>query len=88
MIFGGEAEGIVCSEGVIGDGGGGDGTGDGTEGGVVVVCCDTIARFKVHHLRHILIAVTGVKEFIARATLSEKRPRSDGFRRIPCRMSP
>ena len=93
MVFGGKytpetvragkAEGIVGGKGVICDGGGGDGTGDGTEGGVVVVCCDAITLFKVHHLRHIFIAVNGVEEFITRATLDEKRARSDGFGWIP-----
>ena len=53
--------------------------GDSTEGGIVVVGCDAITLFKVHHLRHILIAVTGIEEFVTRATLDEKRARSDGF---------
>ena len=88
MVFGGETEGIVGGEGVICDGRGGDRTGDSAEGGVVVVCGDAIALFKMHHLRHILIAVTGVKEFITCATLSKERPRRDGFSRGLCRMSP
>ena len=57
----GKAEGIVGGEGVARDSGGGDGTGDGAKGGIVVVGCDAIALFKVHHLRHILIAITGVR---------------------------
>ena len=46
-IRAGKSEGVVGGEGVVCDSGGGDGTGDGTEGGVVIVCCDAIARFKM-----------------------------------------
>ena len=48
VVFRGKAEGIVGGEGVVRDCGGGDRTRDGAEGGVVVVCCDAIARFKVN----------------------------------------
>ena len=48
VVFRGKTEGIVGGEGVICDGRGRDGTGDGAEGGVVVVCCDAIARLKVN----------------------------------------
>ena len=88
VVFGGTAEGVVGGEGVVRDCRDGDGAGDSTEGGVVVVGCDAIASFEVHHLRHILIAVTGIEEFITCATLSKKRTRRDGFRRVPCEMSP
>ena len=98
MVFGGKyapetvragkAEGVVGDEGVIRDCRGGDGAGDSAEGGVVVVCCDAITLFKVHHLRHIFIAIAGVEEFITCATLGEKRSRRHRFRRVPCRMSP
>ena len=48
MIFGGEAEGVIGGEGVVRDYGGRDGADNGAEGGVVVVCCDAIARLKVN----------------------------------------
>ena len=44
MIFGGEAEGVVGGEGVVRDCGGRDGTGDGTEGSIVVVYSDAVAN--------------------------------------------
>ncbi len=50
VVFGGKTEGVVGGKGVIRDGGGGDGAGDSTEGGVVVVGCDAIARLKVNEL--------------------------------------
>jgi hypothetical protein len=40
----GKSEGIVDGEGVVRDGRGRDGTGDGTKGGVVVVCSNAIAN--------------------------------------------
>ncbi len=43
----GKAEGVVGGEGVICDGRGRDGTGDGAEGSVVVVCSNAISGFKV-----------------------------------------
>ena len=58
VVFGGEyapetvragkSEGVVGGEGVVRDGGGRDRTGDSAEGGVVVVCCNAIARLKVN----------------------------------------
>ena len=83
MVFGEKAKGIIGGEGVICDSRGGDSTGDGAEGGVVVVCCDAIARLKVDEFGHILIAVTSVEEFITCATLGEEWARSDGFSRVP-----
>ena len=83
VIFGGKTERVIGGEGVVRDSGGRDGTGDGAEGGVVVVCCNAITLFKVHHLRHILIAVTGVEEFITCAALREERSCGDGFGWIP-----
>ena len=84
----GKSEGVVGGEGVVGNCRGGDGAGNGAEGGVVVVCCDAIALFEVHHLRHTLIAIVGIEEFITCATLSEKRSRCHRFCRIPNEMSP
>ena len=74
---------VVGGEGILRDGGGGDGTGNSAKGSVVVVCCDAISGFKVDEFGHILIAIAGIEEFVTRASLGEKRPRSDGFRRIP-----
>ncbi len=48
VVFGGKAEGVVGGEGVVRDSGGRDRTRDGTEGGIVVVRRDAIARFKVN----------------------------------------
>ena len=83
VIFGGESEGVVGGEGVIRDCRGGDGTGNGTKGGVVVVCSNAISRLKVDEFGHILIAVTSVEEFITCATLSKERSCRDGFSRVP-----
>ena len=47
MVCGGKAEGGVGGEGVVRDCGGRDRTRDGTEGSVIVVCCDAISGFKV-----------------------------------------
>ena len=83
MVFGGKTEGVVNGKGILCDGRGGDGAGDGTKGGVVVMRCDAIALFKVHKLRHILIAVTGVEEFTVAASDGEKRARGHGFGWVP-----
>ena len=47
VVFRGKAEGVVGGEGVVRDGRGGDCTGDGAKGGIVIVSCDAIACFKV-----------------------------------------
>ena len=76
----GKTEGVVGGEGVVRDSGGRDRTRDGAKGSVVVVGCDAIALFKVHHLRHILIAVKGVEEFVATWICEHKEwARSDRF---------
>ena len=74
----GKTEGVVGGEGVVRDGRSRDGTGDGPKGGAVIVCCDAITRFKVNELRHILIAIKSVEEFVARAALGKERARGDG----------
>ncbi len=48
VVFGGEAEGVVGGEGVVRDSGSRDRTGDGSEGSIVVVCSNAIARLKVN----------------------------------------
>ena len=60
----GKAEGVFEVEVASGDGRGTDGTGNCTEGGVVVVCRDAIARFKVNEFRDVLVPVKGVDEFV------------------------
>ena len=63
-----------------GDGGGVDGTRDGTEGGVVVVCCDAIARFKMDEFRDVLVPVKGVEEFVvARGRKHKQWACGEGF---------
>ena len=83
MVFGEKAEGVIGGEGVVRDGRSRNGTGNGSEGGVVVVGGDAIARFKVHHLRHIFIAIASIEEFITCATLSKERSRRHGFGWVP-----
>ena len=84
MVFGGEAEGIFEMEIAGEDGGGVDGTGDGTEGGVIVVCRDAIARFKVNQFRDVLVPVKGVEELVASGIGEhEERARGHGFGWIP-----
>ena len=48
VVFRGESEGVVGGEGVVRDSGGRDRTRNGAEGGIVVVCSDAIAHFKVN----------------------------------------
>ena len=48
VVFGGKTKGVVGGEGIVRDCGGRDSTRDGSEGGIVVVCCDAIARLKVN----------------------------------------
>ena len=84
MVFKGETEGVFEVEVAGGDGGGVDGTGDSTEGGIVVVRCDAIARFKVNQFRDVLVPVKGVEEFVvARVGYHKERARRDGFGWIP-----
>ena len=83
VVFGGKTERVIGGEGIVRDSGGRDGAGDGAKGGVVVVCSNAIARFKVDELRHILIAIAGVEELAVAASSGEKRTCGDGFRRVP-----
>ena len=84
VIFGRETKGVFEVEIASGDGRGVDGSGNGTKGGVIIVRSDTIARFKVHHLRHILIAVKGIEEFVAsRIGEHEERACGHGFGWVP-----
>ena len=84
VIFRGETEGVIKMEVTGGDGGGIDDTGDGTEGGIVVVSRDAIASLEVNQFRNILIAIKGVEEFVAsRIRKHKERTSRDGFRWIP-----
>ena len=47
MVFGGKAEGVIGGEGVVRDGRSRNGAGNRSEGGVVIVCRNAIARLKV-----------------------------------------
>ena len=75
MILGGKAEGVFEVEVAGGDGGGVDGTGNSTEGGVVVVCRDAIAGFKVDEFRDVLVPVKGIEEFVV-AVVGEHKERT------------
>ena len=63
--FGGEAEGVFGEDVAVGDAGGAEGTGDGAEGGVVVVGGNAVLRGVVEDLGDILVAVVGVEEIDA-----------------------
>ena len=61
-----------------------DGTGDGAEGSVIIVCRDAITGFKVDEFRDVLIAIKGVEEFVvARVGNHKERARGHGFGWIP-----
>ena len=80
MILGGKAEGVFEVEVASGDGRGVDGTGDSSKGGVVVVCCDAIARFKMDEFRDVLVPVKGVEEFVvARGRKHKQWACGEGF---------
>ena len=80
MIFGGEAEGVFEVEVTGGDGRVVDGTGDGAEGSVIIVCRDAIARFEVNQFRDVLVPVKGVEEFVvARGRKHKQWTCGEGF---------
>ena len=84
MILGGKAEGVFEVEVAGGDGRGANGTGDRAEGGVVVVCSNAIARFKVNQFRDVLIAIKGIEELVASwIRKHEERTCRDGLGWIP-----
>ena len=84
----GKAEGVVGGEGVVRDCRDGDGTGNGTEGGVVVVSGNAIAGFKVNKFGDVLITIKSVEEFTVATSSGEKRSRRHRFSWVPCRISP
>ena len=80
MIFGGEAEGVFEVEVTGGDGRVVDGTGDGAEGSVIIVCRDAITGFKVDEFRDVLIAIKGVEELVvARGRKHKQWACGEGF---------
>ena len=84
MIFGGEAEGVFEVEVTSRNGGGVDCSGDSTEGGIVVVCRDAIAGFKVDEFGDILVTIKGIEELITPGIGEhEERARGHGFGWIP-----
>ena len=84
VVFGRKAEGGFCCEVAGGDGGGVDGTGNGTEGGVVVVSSDAITRFKMDEFGDILVTIKGIEELVASGIREhEEWTCSHGFSWIP-----
>ena len=65
VILRGKAEGVFKVEVASRNGGGVDCSGNGAEGGVVVVGCNAIASLEVDKFRNILIAIKGVEELVA-----------------------
>lgn len=82
--LGGEAEGVFGEEVTVGDAGGVEGTGDGAEGGVVVVGGDAVLEGVVEDLGNVLVAVVGVEEIEAPVFgAHDERTRGDGLGGIP-----
>ena len=87
--FRGEAEGVFGEEVAVGDAGGAGGTGDGAEGGVVVVRGDAVLRGVVEDLGDVLVAVMSVKEIeVPILGTHDKRSCGDGFGGIPHKLRP
>ena len=62
VILRGKSEGVFGEEVTVGDAGGAGSTGDGAEGGVVVVGGDAVLEGVVEYLGDVLVAVVGVEE--------------------------
>ena len=78
VIFRGEAEGVFGEEVAVGDAGGAGSSGDGAEGGIVVVGGDAVLRGVVEEFGNILVAVVGVEEVeVPILGTHDKRPRGD-----------
>ena len=89
VIFRGEAEGVFGEDVAVGDAGGAEGTGDGAEGGVVVVGGNAVLRGVVEDLRDVLVAVVGVEEVEAPVLgAHDERPRGDRLRGVPHKLRP
>ena len=84
MVFGGESEGVVGGEGVVRDSGGRDRTRNDTEWGVVIVCSNAIAGFKVDEFRDVFVSIKGVEELVASGIGKHKEwARGHGFGWLP-----
>ena len=84
VVFGGEAEGVFGEEVEVGDAGGAGSTGDGAEGGVVVVGGDAVLEGVVEDLGDVLVAVVGVEEIeVPILGTHDERTRSDRLGGIP-----
>ena len=82
--LGGEAEGVFGEEVTVGDAGGVEGTGDGAEGGVVVVRGNAVLRGVVEDLGDVLVAIVGVKEIEAPVLgAHDERSCGDGLGGVP-----
>lgn len=82
--LGGEAEGVFGDEVAVGDAGGAGSTGDGAEGGVVVVGGDAVLEGVVEYLGDVLVAVVGVEEVEAPVLgTHDERTSGDGLGGIP-----
>ena len=88
VVFRGESEGVFGEDVAVGDAGGAGSTGDGAEGGVVVVGGDAVLEGVVEDLGDVLVAVVGVEEVEAPVLGAHgKRARGDGLGGIPDKLS-
>ena len=88
MVFRGESEGVFGDKIAVGDAGGGGGTSDCAEGGVVVVRGDAVLEGMVEDLGDVLVAVVGVEEIeIPILGTHDERSCGDGLGGIPHELS-
>ena len=84
VVFRREAERVFGEKVAVGDAGSARSTGDGAEGGVVVVGGDAVLRGVVEEFGNILVAVVGVEEVeIPVLGAHDKRSCGDGLGEIP-----
>ena len=89
VVFRGEAEGVFGEEVTVGDAGGTGSTGDGAEGGVVVVGGDAVLKGVVEDLGDVLVTVVGVEEIeIPILGTHDERARGDGLGGVPDKLRP
>ena len=86
--LGGEAEGVFGEEVTVGDAGGVEGTGDGAEGGVIVMGGDAVLKCVAEYLGEVLVAVVGVEEIeIPILGAHDERSCGDGLGGVPHELS-
>ena len=79
VIFRREAEGVFGEEVAVGDAGGAGSSGDGAEGGVVIVGGNAVLRGMVEDLGDVFVAVVGVEEVEAPVLgAHDEQSRGDG----------